>query len=41
MKEMRNVYKILFGTLEVKRSLGGPRSVWEDNIKLDLEEMGV
>jgi hypothetical protein len=32
MIEMRNAYKILVGKLNVKRSLGRPRRIWEDNI---------
>jgi hypothetical protein len=33
---MRNVYRILVGKLEGQRS----RHRWEDNIKMDLEEIG-
>jgi hypothetical protein len=40
MGEMRNVYKILVGRTEGKRSLGRPRHRWEDNIKMDLTEIG-
>jgi hypothetical protein len=29
------------GGTEVKRSLGRPRRRWEDNIKLDLRELGI
>jgi hypothetical protein len=29
------------GKLEGKRSLGRPRHRWEDNIKIDLQEIGV
>ena len=28
------------GKLEGKRSLGRPRSRWEDNINMDLQEVG-
>ena len=35
-----NVYIILVGKPEGKRPLGRPRSRWEDNIKMDLREMG-
>jgi hypothetical protein len=28
------------GTLEVKRPLGRPRRSWEDNIEIDLREIG-
>ena len=31
---------ILVGKPEGKRPLGGPRHRWEDNIKMDLEEVG-
>jgi hypothetical protein len=32
------VYRISVGNLEGKRSLGRPRSRWENNIKIDLRE---
>jgi hypothetical protein len=34
------VYRILFGKPEGKRPLGRPRRRWEDNIKMDLREIG-
>jgi hypothetical protein len=37
---MRNVYKILVGKPEGKRSLGRLRRRWEDNIRMDLKEIG-
>jgi len=37
---MRNVYKILFGNPEGKRLLGRPRSRWEDNVRMDVREVG-
>jgi hypothetical protein len=37
--EMRNAYK-MFIKPEGKRPLGKPWHVWEDNIKIDLKEMG-
>ena len=40
MEEWRDVYKVLVGKPEGKRSLGRPRRRWEDNIKMDLEEVG-
>jgi hypothetical protein len=40
MGEMRNAYKILVEKPEGKRSLGRPRRRWEDNIKIDLREIG-
>jgi hypothetical protein len=39
--EGRGVYKVLVGRPEGKRPLGRPRHRWEDNIKLDLGEMGI
>jgi hypothetical protein len=41
MGEKRNAYKILIGKLEGKRPRRRPRRRWEDNIKLDLREIGV
>jgi len=40
MGERRGVYRILMGKPESKRSLGRPRHRWEDNIKMDLQEVG-
>jgi hypothetical protein len=37
----RGVYRVLIGRPEVKRSLGRPRRRWEENIKLDLREIGI
>jgi len=37
----RDVYMVLVGKHEGKRSLGKPRSRWEDNIKMDLHEVRV
>jgi hypothetical protein len=39
--EKRNAYRILVGNPEGKRPLGRPRRKWVDNIKLDLEEIGL
>jgi hypothetical protein len=41
MGEGRGVYKVLAGMPEGKRSLGRPRRRWEDNINLDLREIGI
>ena len=40
MGEMRGVYRVLVGKPEGKRQLGRPRRRWEDNIKMDLQEVG-
>ena len=40
MEEGRGVHKVLVGKREGKRPLGRPRRRWEDNIKMDLEEVG-
>jgi len=36
----RGVYRVLVGKLEGKRPLGRPRRRWENNIKMDLQEVG-
>jgi hypothetical protein len=41
MGEGRGVYRILVRKPEGKRPLGRSRRRWEDNIKLDLREIGV
>jgi hypothetical protein len=38
--EKRNAYRILVGNPEGKRPLGRPRRRWEDNIRMDLREIG-
>ncbi|KAJ4441770.1 hypothetical protein ANN_11628 [Periplaneta americana] len=40
MGESRNAYRVLVGRPEEKIPLERPRRRWEDNIKLDLKEMG-
>jgi hypothetical protein len=37
--EDRDVHRLLVGKPEAKRSLGRPRRRWEDNIKMDLQEV--
>jgi hypothetical protein len=37
----RGVYRVLIGRSKGKRPLGRPRRRWEDNIKLDLWEIGI
>ena len=39
MEERRGVHKVLVGKPEGKRPLGRPRRRWEDNIKMDLQEV--
>jgi hypothetical protein len=41
MGEGRGVYRVLVGRPEGKRPPGIPRRRWEDNIKLDLSEIGI
>jgi hypothetical protein len=41
MGEGRGVYRILVGRLECKRPLGRPRRSWENNIKMDVSEIGI
>ena len=41
MGEARVVHRVLVGKPEGKRPLGRPRRRWEDNIKMDLQEVGV
>ena len=40
MGQGRGVYRVLVGKPEGKRPLGRPRRRWEDNIKIDLQEVG-
>ena len=40
MGEERGVYRVLVGKPGGKRSLGRPRRRWEDNIMMDLQEVG-
>jgi hypothetical protein len=37
----RGVYRVLVGSPEGKRPLGRPRRRWEDNVKIDLREIGI
>ena len=39
MEEGRSAFKILTG--KGKRPIGRPRRRWEDNIRMDLEEIGI
>jgi hypothetical protein len=40
MGERRGAYRALVGKSEERRPLGRPRRRWEDNIKMDLREVG-
>jgi len=40
MGERRVVYRVLAGKPEGRRPLGRPRRRWEDNIRIDLREVG-
>jgi len=40
MRERNDAYKVLVGKPEGKRPLGRPRRSWEDNIKMELQEVG-
>ena len=41
MKEGRSAFKTLTGKPTGKRPLGRPSRRWEDNIRMDLEEIGI
>ena len=40
MCERRSVFRVLLGKPEGKRPLGRPMCRWEDNIKMDLQDVG-
>jgi hypothetical protein len=40
MGEWSGAYRVLVQKPEGKRPLGRPRCIWEDNIKMDLQEVG-
>jgi hypothetical protein len=40
MGDRRGVYRVLVAKPERKRPLGRPGHRWEDNIKMDLQEVG-
>jgi hypothetical protein len=40
MGDKRGAYRVLVGKPEGKGPLGRPRCKWEDNIKMDLQEVG-
>ena len=37
----RSAFKILTGTPAGKKLLGRPRHRWEDNIRIDVKEIGI
>jgi hypothetical protein len=41
MREGRGVYRVLVGRAEGKRPLGRPKRRWEDNINVDLRDIGI
>jgi hypothetical protein len=40
IREDRGVHRVLVGKPEGKKPLGRPRRRWEDNIKMDFQEVG-
>jgi hypothetical protein len=40
MGEERRVHRVLVGKPEGKKPLGRPRHRWEDNVRMDLQEVG-
>jgi len=40
MGENRDLYGFLVGKPEGKRPLGRPKHTWDDNIKMELQEVG-
>jgi hypothetical protein len=41
MGDGRGVCRVLVGRPDGKRPLGRPKRSWEDNIKMDLREIGI
>ena len=41
MEESRSAFKIVTGKPTGNRPLGRPKRRWEDNIRMDLEEIGI
>jgi hypothetical protein len=41
MEERRSAFKIVTDTPAGKRPIGKPRRRWEDNIRMDLKEIGI
>jgi hypothetical protein len=40
MGDEREMHRVLVGKSEGKRPLGRPRRRWEDNIKMDVQDVG-
>jgi hypothetical protein len=40
MRDMKNAYKVLVGKPEGKRPLGRPGRKWDDNIRMNLRNIG-
>jgi len=40
MGERKDIYMVVVGKTEGKRPIGRPRCRWEDNIKMDFQEVG-
>jgi hypothetical protein len=40
MERRKGAYRVLVGKPEERRPFGKPRRKWEDNIKMDLKEVG-
>jgi hypothetical protein len=40
MREKRDAYRILVGKPEGRRPIGRSRCKWDDNIRMDLREIG-
>jgi hypothetical protein len=40
MEERSGAYRVLVGIPEGKRPFGKPGRIWDDNIKMDLQEVG-
>ena len=41
IRERKGVYRVLVGKAEGKRPLGRPRRRWEDNIKMNIQKVGL
>ena len=41
MEEGRSAFKILIGKPRGKKHLGTPRHRWEDNVRMDIKEIGI